>query len=338
MPGYSSPESASGGLRRQLYGVFAVLLAAGVVLTLPDRAKEEVAAVLRNTALAPFIGMNSLLTDARVRATEAEALRTMVDVLTAERHAMSTLEEENRRLRALLSLRERLGPDWRSAEAVRPGTQGSEGIFLLDVGARDGVRERAPVVTREGLAGVVRERRAGQAVGMDWTHPEFRASAMSDDGLTFGLVRSERGDFREEDRLVLEGTPFNTTLDPGTVILTSGLGGTFPRGIPIGRVVEVLEAEGGWRRSYYVEPFVEPGAITLVLVGTRGAADARMADSTVAIGGEAVGPAVAWPPGGRLREEERVRLEAAREGALGATVRGENAGDSVTAAGPGGVR
>ncbi|MDT8369600.1 MAG: rod shape-determining protein MreC, partial [Longimicrobiales bacterium] len=178
----------------------------------------------------------------------------------------TTLEEENQRLRALLGLRERLPSGWLPAEVLRPGTQGSESIFILDLDEGDRIRERAAVVTREGLAGVVRERRGRQAVGMDWTHPEFRASAMSEDGLTFGVVESVRGAFREEDRLVLRGTPYNTLLEPGTLIVTSGLGAAFPRGIPIGRIGPVRAAEGGWRRSYWMTPVVEPGAITLVLV------------------------------------------------------------------------
>jgi rod shape-determining protein MreC len=289
VPGYTNPESASTSLRRQVYGAFVVLLASGAIFTLPDRAKEETAALLRNTVLAPFIGMNSFLIGMRAQAAETDMLRGMIDAMTAERLGLNTLEEENRRLRALLDLKELVGPSWRAAEAVRPGTTGSEGIFLLNIGSRDGVSERAPVITREGLAGVVTELRRGQAVGMDWTHPEFRASAMSEDGLTFGLVRSERGAFREEDRLVLEGTPYNTVLPSGTVVLTSGLGGTFPRGIAIGRIVGVLDEEGGWRRSYYVEPFVEPGAITLVLVG-RGGFGSPSADS--------IGAARAWPSGG----------------------------------------
>jgi len=299
--GYSRPEPAEGGLRRQILGAVVALMLAGVVFSLPDPAKEEFAAVLRNTALAPFIGINGAILDVRARAIETKVLRAVTDSLTAELLARRTLEEENRRLRDLLLLSERLGPEWLPAEALRPGTQGSESILLLDVGGEDGIRERAPLVTREGLAGVVRERRGAQAVAMDWTHPEFAAAAMSEDGLTYGIVESRRGAFREEDGLVLEGTPFNTELAPGTVILTSGAGGTFPRGIPIGRVESVLEAEGRFRKSYDVSAFVDPESITLVLVQQL---VPEPTDTTTLPG---TGPATAWPRGEMMRADERAR-------------------------------
>jgi hypothetical protein len=57
-------------------------------------------------------------------------------------------------------------------------------MFIVDVGGEDGVRVGSPVVSPRGLVGVIREVRATNAVGMDWAHPEFRASAMLADGST----------------------------------------------------------------------------------------------------------------------------------------------------------
>ncbi|HZD05952.1 MAG TPA: rod shape-determining protein MreC, partial [Longimicrobiales bacterium] len=59
-----------------------------------------------------------------------------------------------------------------------------------------------------------------------------------------------------------------TDLPAGTVVLTSGLGLVYPRGIPVGRVTELAEEDAGWRRSYWLEPMVEPGSVTHVLVAT----------------------------------------------------------------------
>jgi len=317
--GYSSPEPASGGLRRQIWGAFVALILAGVVFTLPDAAKEEFAAVLRNTALAPFIGLNSAILDTRARAIETEELRWVADSLTSELLGRRTLEEENRRLRDLLVLSERLGAGWLAAEALRPGTQGSESILLLDVGREDGIRESAPVVTREGLAGVVRERRGGQAVAMDWSHPEFAAGAMTQDGLTTGIVEVSRGAFRSEDRLTLKGTPFNTVLDSGTVIETSGAGGVFPRGIPIGRIERVESVQGRFQRNYEVTPFVDPGSITLVLVQLEGSepqGPVGTAAGVAAVAGPeadsltagALDLSSAWPADERMTAGERARL------------------------------
>jgi rod shape-determining protein MreC len=118
---------------------------------------------------------------------------------------------------------------------------------------------------------VIREALPEQSVGMDWSHPDFRASAMTLDGLWFGLVESRAGPFREADRLILLGVPFNAPVDSGTVVVTSGLG-VLPRGIPIGRVRAVADSMGGWQKSYWLDPFVEPGSVTHALVALEGTA------------------------------------------------------------------
>jgi rod shape-determining protein MreC len=208
------------------------------------------------------------LAASRLRATESERLRALLDSVVSASTANTVLVEENRRLRGLLSLSDRLGPSWTAASMIRAGTVGSESTFQLDVGAADGVEVNSPVITRAGLVGLVREVGEGTALGMDWTHPDFRASAMSQDGLTTGMVETVRGDFREQDRLQFNGTAFHTNLPDGTLVVTSGLGGVYPRGIPVGRIVGLAEEDEGWRRSYWLAPMVHPGSVTHVLVAT----------------------------------------------------------------------
>jgi len=55
-------------------------------------------------------------------------------------------------------------------------------------------------------------------------------------------------------------------LDSGVVLVTSGLGGVYPRGLPIGTVIEESDAQEGWNRSYWLLPFVYPGLATHVQV------------------------------------------------------------------------
>jgi rod shape-determining protein MreC len=215
----------------------------------------------------------------------------------------TTLGEENRQLRGLLSLASRMGPAYVAASVIRPGTPGSESMFLLDVGTEEGVRVNAPIISRFGLVGVVREAGPESSIGMDWTDPDFRASAMSLDGSASGLVLGRRGDFREQDELIFDGTRYHTRLVNGTDIVTSGLGGVFPRGIPIGRVGGLAEADAGWRKSYWLEPMVDPGSVTHVLVATGSLLD--RGDLTAV-----------WPPDSILTLSDYLRLERAREDSL----------------------
>jgi len=259
-------ESESPGGRRQVTVAVVFVLVALVVTYLPEAAQQQMSSALRASLLRPFIETQRVLVDTRVRASEVEVLQARLDSLTTILSTQATLAVENRRLRALLELGDRVGPSYRAASVLRPGTPGSESMFLLLVGAGAGVVEGAPVVDRRGLVGVIREVRPETSVGMDWTHPDFRASAMVADGSSFGMVENRRGAFREEDRLVLTGGAYHEEVADGTLVVTSGLGGVFPRGIPIGRVDGVAEVQAQWRKSYWLEPMVEPASASHVLV------------------------------------------------------------------------
>jgi rod shape-determining protein MreC len=235
---------------------------------LSDSAQQTIAGSLRATVLIPFLALQESLTRARVRAGQVDELIERLDALTARASTRGALLDENRTLRELLDLAGRVPPTYRPATLLRPGTPGSESMFMLDLGLEDGVRAGAPVLSPEGLVGRILEARGSTSVGMDWTHPDFRASAMLEDGGIYGIVENRKGDFREVDRLVLNGAAYNEIVFDGTMVVTSGLGGVFPRGIPIGRIDGVAEVEGSWRKSYWLRPQVQPGAVTHVLVAT----------------------------------------------------------------------
>jgi rod shape-determining protein MreC len=266
MPAYTS-DNGKQGARRQLYVAIGFAILALAISLLPDPAQQGIAGLVRTSLLRPFLLTQEVLSESRMRAAEATDLQARVDSLQGVLLGERVAREENRKLRELLHLSERIGPNFAAVTVVRAGTAGSESMFRIDRGARDGVTGNAPVVVGEGLVGVIRDVSSSSATGIDWTHPDFRASAMTEDGLHYGIVEPVRGAFREEDRLRLSGVPYHTSLAAGTLVVTSGLGGVFPRWIPIGIVAEVAEAEAGWHRRYWIQPLVRPGAVTHALVG-----------------------------------------------------------------------
>ena len=260
-------ETESNGRPRDLTIAVVILVIALGTAQLPQSGQQRISSVLQGSVLRPFIATQERLEEARMGAAEADSLMALVDSLSAVLSTHSALLNENRTLRDLLSLADRAGPAYLPATVLRPGTPGSESMFLVDVGSREGVRQGSPVVSPRGLVGVIREVRADNAVGMDWTHPEFGASAMLADGSAYGLVENQPGRFREDDRLVLNGVAYNQEIELGAMVMTSGFG-VFPRGIPIGRVDELRDEQGSWRRSYWLIPMVEPASATHVLVLT----------------------------------------------------------------------
>ena len=265
-----APEPERTGSRPQvaLAAGFAILAVAALYLG-PD-SEQRIAGVFQASVLRPFIWTQETLAQARMRADQIDVLQSQLDSLTAVVSTQAALASENHSLRELLGVAERSSPAYRPATVIRPGTPGSESMFIVDVGRRDGVEIYAPVVSAQGLVGVIREVRERDAVGMDWTHPDFRASAMLEDGSAYGMVENARREFREEDRLVLNGTAYHESLPEGARVLTSGLGGVFPRGIPVGYVDETADVQGAWRKSYWMRPSVQPGSVTHVLVAVTG--------------------------------------------------------------------
>lgn len=272
MDSYTDPPEGQRG-RRDFSIALVFLFLSLVLLYLPDSAQTRMADALRGSVLRPFVAVQETLAGARSRSGDIATLQASLDSLTAVVAAQASLLEENRRLRELLGLKDRVPGTFVYANVIRPGTAGSESVFLLDVGSEDGVAPGDPVLMRSGrigLVGVVREVGRTGSIGLDWSHPDFRASATTVDGRTSGLVEPRPGEFRGGERLLLNAIPYYEPLDPGTLITTSGLGGVFPRGIPIGEVWELHRNEGNWRREYWLRPIVDPSAVTQVLVARSG--------------------------------------------------------------------
>ena len=128
----------------------------------------------------------------------------------------------------------------------------------LDVGSADGVE------VKSGLDSSASSGRSTSVAGDRLTHPDC-ASAMTG-WAVYGLVGAARP--APEGPARLTGAPFHSDIKPGTRIVTWA-GRHLPRGIPLGSVVGIEEADTGWRKSYLVRPAVRPEAAMHVLVGIR---------------------------------------------------------------------
>lgn len=267
MPAYGPEPETTPGRRQGALAVTCLLLAL-TTSYLPGPAQHRIAWSMRVTVLRPFIATQARLVAAWDNRVQVAVLRQQLDSLAASLSTQAALRDENRTLRNLLDLAERVEPSFKATSVLRGGTPGSESMFIVQLGSRDGITMGAPVVSRHGLVGRILEVREEISLGMDWTHPDFRASAMLENGTMYGIVENRRGTFREEDRLVLNGTAYYESAPRGTLVVTSGLAGVLPRGIPIGRIGGVEDVEGRWRKAYRLEPMVEPGSVTHVIVLT----------------------------------------------------------------------
>lgn len=235
-----------------------------VLFFLPSALREDLARAVRATLLRPVLALQQGAIERNALFDEPARLRAERDSLAAFLVGNATLAAENRHLRELLGIQERLPPSFVPAELIRIPDRSSEGYFQLTSGTRQGVVVGAPIVTAKGLVGRVWDVDEGISFGIDWMHPEFRAAAMTLDGEVYGILEPRRAG--GEMMLVLTGTPRHVELDADVLLVTSGHGTVFPRGLPIGVVIGPDEGEEGWQRNYLVRPLVAPSEMSYVLV------------------------------------------------------------------------
>src|SRR2546430_3908998 len=221
-----------------------VLLSAAA-MSLPGRLRDPLARGLRQTVLAPFLSLQRQIE-------RLWASRARYDAVVAQRDSTplvaTFLRErggENARLRSLLGLGTRLGTGYIPAEVLREPEPTSALTFIVSAGKKQGVKPLSAVVSPEGLVGIVSTVDQQTSVVVTWAHPEFRATATAADGSVYGIVAPHGSEGPRVWLLELEGVAYRQLVANGTPILTSGLGGVVPRGIPVGAGVGVAARGGG---------------------------------------------------------------------------------------------
>jgi rod shape-determining protein MreC len=182
---------------------------------------------------------------------ENEELRQEVVQLRGQRDQWRDAMLENVRLRRLLGFRDRPEFIYLAAEVIARNPTLNLSSLLLDKGRRDSVRVGQAVVTADGLTGVVHRAGGGSAVALLATDRNFAASARIERSRVDGIVRWAGG-----EALKMTEVPKNLDVKPGDRVVTSGLGGIIPPGIPIGVVHTVQRGEGLFL-DVGIHPFVE---------------------------------------------------------------------------------
>lgn len=251
-----------------------IVLAVCLVLSiaaraLPDTMREPVSTSMRRTFLAPLVMLQERSELSRRSLILAEERTAISDSVSWKAMTAGTLEGENTRLRKLLGLGARVRIGFIPAEALHGRGIRDETTVILSAGSRAGVSRLSPVIAPEGLVGVVDAVDPTMSHAMLWTHPDFRVSAMSPDGTAFGIAQAHLTGATGGYFLELRGVPFRATLKPGALIVSSGWGGVWPRGIPVGTVLQEIKTSESWARTYLLRPAVNPADIYSVMILRR---------------------------------------------------------------------
>jgi rod shape-determining protein MreC len=259
----------------------------------PPRWGELTASTIRGTVLVPFLWLQGQAEDGRNLRDRFEAVEAQRDSVAWGAQALPALRAENERLRSLLGVGPRVVGPYRPAEVLRQSQITDGRTLVVGAGTVKGIRAFDPVVAPEGLVGVILTAERATSIAMTWAHAEFRVSASTEDGSVLGVVALAQTKNNDQPLLELRGVPYRDTVPAGTLVVTTGLGGIYPHGIPIGRVLGVAREQEGWERIYLVRPAVNLGTVGHVLVLGRTEAGA----AALAAASRPVEPApVAAPP------------------------------------------
>ncbi len=182
----------------------------------------------------PYL-LGKLVSDLSDSALEVERLeRRVLELSLVAQQAVAT-RAENNRLRELLGSRPRISGEVLVTELIGVVPDPGKHRIVIDKGTADGVSVGASVVDSQGLFGqVIEVSRASSVVLLitDSTHATpVEASRNNLRSVATGLGRY--------DWMELDAVPFSADIRRGDLVVSSGLGGRFPRGYPVGEVAEV---------------------------------------------------------------------------------------------------
>jgi rod shape-determining protein MreC len=246
-----------------------------VALALSEPRADRIAGSMRRTVLSPLVSLQQRAERARRALSEHDSVTRFVDSVSLQALDAARLAEENAHLRSLLALGRRLQWRYVAADAFHSPPLGEEHTLVLNAGTDAGIQEFSAVIAPDGVVGYVRQADRTTSVAIVWPHPDFRVSVMSNDSAAFGIVGAHLGGSGGRFMLELRGVPFRAPLDSGEMIVSSGFGGTFPRGVPVGTVLRELSTASDWERSYLILPAVRPVDVgtVIVLIAPLGRAD-----------------------------------------------------------------
>jgi rod shape-determining protein MreC len=267
-------------LKRPHYiAVVLVVLLALILLNLPDQTATRLKLALGSLFL-PLFGLANSAHQLTVKTGEAvvprgELLR-QNETLRREnqRHRLETLQSEeilreNTRLRQLLAWQQSVPWKLKLANVVLRDPATWWRTVQIDLGSRDGIRTNLPVLTSEGLVGRIASVSLTRAMVVLVGDPNCKVAAVVENEShepTLGVL--EAGGLFDGSLLTLSYLSRNARVNPGQAVITSGLGGIFPRGIPIGKIVDSRQVEYGLYLEARVELAANLGALEQVWVLT----------------------------------------------------------------------
>lgn len=164
---------------------------------------------------------------------------------------LQELEKENERLKELLVFKKTIPQKTVAARIIGWDASPWRKILILDKGSKHGLNKDMAVVVTEGLAGRILDAGAGNARVIVLSDPDMRVSALTGQSRAQGIVAGDG-----TGRLSMKYLSLDAGVSVGEVVMTSGIGGIFPKELRIGIVESVKKDTDGLHLNARIKPYV----------------------------------------------------------------------------------
>jgi rod shape-determining protein MreC len=261
--------------QKNYFALGAVLFVAVLLLSLPTRATDRLKLAIGSWFL-PLFGLTSaaqqLPADLADSTMSRRELLRQIDNFRRENQQLRSqavqslaVARENDQLRALFGWQRQSPWQLKLANVVMRDPVNWWRTVQIDLGSRDGIRENLPVITAAGLIGRVSSVSLTRSQIVLIGDPNCRVSATVENAARDMGVIIASGPI-DTSLVNLTYLASSANLKAGQSVVTSGLGGVFPKGIPIGQIVYSSSVEYGLYTEAQVKLNANLGSLEQVWV------------------------------------------------------------------------
>ncbi len=261
--------------QKNYFALGAVIFVAVLILSLPASATTRLKFTL-STWFLPLFGLadtaQRLPADLADTVLPRRELLNQIDSLRRENQQLKEQEiqsvaiaRENDQLRTLLNWQKQVPWKLKLANVVTRDPANWWRTVQIDLGARDGVRENLPILTASGLVGRISSVKQSSSQVVLIGDPNCRVSALVENSAHDTGVLLASGPL-DTSLVQLTYLASSANLKSGQNVVTSGLGGIFPKGIPVGQIVDARSVEFGLYTEARVKLNADLGSLEQVWV------------------------------------------------------------------------
>ncbi len=237
------------------------------------------ARVVGSVVASPISGISNVVGNLTADSQTLSDLKAENDDLKAQVARLTEYEDEANTLTDLLQLRNQYNLDSTAARVIARSTDSWSSTITIDKGTTSGIQTGMPVMTSTGVVGQVSEcgpttatvrlitdESSGVSAKVQSSGAQGQLQGSADGTLHLNLIRTDQ------------------QVSTGDSVVTSGLGGVYPKGLPVGTVSNVTKSSGSLYYDITVEPLASVGSLEEVLVITSLSGDqqATADDATAA--------------------------------------------------------